>query len=356
MSRATASRQPLLPQWLRRPADFASTCAEPGPRERARRARFNEIGEFLFHHDLELSEANFAVAKAHLAGDPAIAGAVTAMLREHDRLTDAMLAPLASGGDRALRVDAVGELAERLAREAAECVRIIAASQSSGIDYRAALNAEVTVLSSDPVGALDRLIGLTTGMVDATRAMEEQLDTARLEAERLRSNLRRAQREADRDHLTGLPNRRHFEARLGALVPGSTAAVALCDIDDFKLVNDAHGHSTGDRVLKYIARLLRASLGESAIVARYGGEEFVCLFEDQTVAEAEALIEATRERLLSRSLANRTDGRAIGRVTFSTGVAAVGSDTREAVRLADEALYEAKRAGKNRTIVSRRTS
>ena len=350
MSRGAAATRPtLMPHWLRRPPEEPHPAAAGDLRHRARRAQLNEIADFLLHHDLELNEANFAVAKAHLAGDPAVAGPVLALLREHDRLTDAMLAPLAHGGERALRAEAMGEMAERLAREAAECVRIIAASQSSGVDYRAALTAEKTTLSRDPLGALDRLIDLTSGMVDATRSMEEQLEVARLEADRLRTNLRRAQREADRDHLTGLPNRRHFEARLAALAPDAIAAVALCDIDDFKLVNDAHGHSTGDRVLKYVARLLRANLGERATVARYGGEEFVCLFEGHSAEEAYALVEGARERLLSRSLANQEDGRAIGSVTFSAGIAAVRDDPREAVRLADEALYRAKRAGKNRT-------
>lgn len=353
----SALRNPLFASlWRHQPGETAQP-APPAPapqdaRTRARRAQYDEIGDFLIRHDLELSDANFTVARAHLSGEPAITMQIHALLREHGRLTDAMIARVFSSRDGGLRPGLVGEMAELLARDLAECVRVIAASQTSGVEYRAALAAEVTAFSTDPLGALDRLIRLTSGVVEATRAMEQQLEGAREEAERLRVNLRRAQREADRDHLTGLPNRRHFETRLGAIDPAAPAAVALCDIDDFKNINDQHGHGTGDRVLKFVARVLRSELGEHAVVARYGGEEFVCLFEGHSVAEAVALIDAARERLGSRSLSSRQDGRIIGRIAFSAGVAPIDGDPCDALRLADVAMYAAKRAGKNQVAVA----
>ncbi|KQT34755.1 hypothetical protein ASG29_00915 [Sphingomonas sp. Leaf412] len=351
----SALRNPLVASLLRRmPHGGDAPTGAVDHRVRALRAQYDDIGDFLMRHHLDLGEANYAIARAHLAGDPVVSAQVAGLLREHGHLTDAMLARLATPADRGLSPELVGEMAERMARDLAECVRIIAASQSSGIEYRAALSAEVTGFAADPMGALDRLIRLTNGVVEATRTMEEQLEVAREEAERLRTNLRRAQRDADRDHLTGLPNRRHFEMRLNAVPRDRPAVVALCDIDDFKNVNDQHGHGTGDRVLKFVARLLRSELGDHAVVARYGGEEFVCLFEGYDVDQAVALVDGARERLVSRSLANQQTGRTIGRLALSAGVAAVVGDARDALRLADTALYAAKRAGKNRVVVAPR--
>ena len=344
------SRAALLPTWLRRPDrdGQAGTIA----RTTALRAHFDLIGDFLERHALEPSDVNYALVRAHLAGEPAISAAITALLREHGCLSDAMLSRLADQHERALRPEQLAEMAEQLAGSFAECLRLIAASSQSTDSYRHALGHEAAGLATDPIGAVERLIDLTRQAVETAQAMESELEAAHRETDRLRSNLRRAQRDADRDHLTGLPNRRHFESRLGAIDQRHGAVIALCDIDNFKHVNDRHGHGTGDRVLKFVGRLLRSELGDHALVARYGGEEFIRLFEDGDAAAAAAHVDRARAQLLSRSLARRDDGRAIGSVTFSAGVATMAGDPREAMRRADAALYDAKRDGKNRVVVS----
>lgn len=346
----------LLPAWLRRdggpPALAIVDAAAPSTRAAARRAQFDEIGEFLDHHELEPSEVNFAVARAHLAGDPIVSDAVTALLRAREQLTDAAMARVAEQRDRSVRPEWIADMAESLAGQFAKCLRLLNATSQSNDRFRAALDTEVTALAHDPLGTVERLVDMTRQALEVAQAMELELGHARQETERLRSNLRRAQRDADRDHLTGLPNRRCFETRLGMLDRARPAAIALCDVDDFKVVNDSHGHGTGDRVLKFVGRLLRTELGDHAVVARYGGEEFVCLFEDCGADEAADQIDRARVGLLSRSLARRNDGRTIGRLTFSAGVANVAHDAREALKLADEALYRAKRGGKNQVVVA----
>lgn len=347
------TRPAIIPNWFRRSVETAAApVAMSDVRQAMRRAQFEQVGEFLRRHDLDSNDTNYSVVRAHLAGDPLVTGAVTALLRADEPLTDAAVARVAEERDRALRPEVLADMAELLAHQFAECLRLLTATSQSNDRYRAALDSEVAGLATDPLGAVERLVDVTRHAVEAAQAMEAELGVARRETERLRSNLRRAQRDADRDHLTGLPNRRHFEMRLGAIDRGQPACIALCDIDDFKVVNDSHGHGTGDRVLKFFGRLLRSELGGHGVVARYGGEEFVCLFEGCDAAAAARHIDRARERLVSRSLTRRDDRRAIGKLTFSAGVAAVTDDAREALRLADAALYDAKRSGKNRVVVA----
>jgi diguanylate cyclase len=177
-----------------------------------------------------------------------------------------------------------------------------------------------------------------------------QLERTRREADSLRRDLRQARRAAERDHLTGLPNRRALEAALRALDAGDTpATVALCDIDDFKQVNDRFGHAAGDRVLRFVAGFLERELGGDVLVARHGGEEFACLFRRADSRAAMARLDTARERLSARSLVNQETGLAFDRVTFSAGVAPLGEDGgAAALAEADLALYAAKHAGKNR--------
>lgn len=347
------TRPALLPAWLRREEPVpAPPPSVQNVRATLRRRQYEMVGEFLDHHGLDASDVNYAVARAHVAGEPAVTKAVTALLRAGEPLTDASMARIAEESDGAPRPEMLSQMAEKLAQQFADCLRLVTATSQSNDRYRAALDSEVAGIATDPLGAVDRLVALTRQAVEVAATMEAELSLAREETERLRSHLRRAQRDADRDHLTGLPNRRHFETRLGALGHGPKVSIALCDIDNFKVVNDSHGHGVGDRVLKFVGRLLRSELGEHALVARYGGEEFVCLFENCDAETAAAHVDRARAQLLSRSLARRDDGRAIGRITFSAGVAQVADDPREALRSADATLYQAKRDGKNRVMVA----
>jgi diguanylate cyclase (GGDEF)-like protein len=158
--------------------------------------------------------------------------------------------------------------------------------------------------------------------------------------------------EARRDALTGLLNRRGFDERAElelarARRQGTSLAIASLDLDHFKRINDEWGHDIGDLVLGRAAELIVVQARELDVVARFGGEEFVVLLPGATGSDARALTERVR-------LAFATDvGSGLPMAGVSAGVAAAVAPRRidELLRMADAALYSAKRAGRDRTVV-----
>ena len=166
--------------------------------------------------------------------------------------------------------------------------------------------------------------------------------------------LRQVERQAREDALTGLYNRRHFDREIGEAFPKYRRrqlpfSVALCDIDDFKGVNDTYGHAVGDRVLKIVGRLLKANIREHDLVARYGGEEFIAMLPDAPVATAHGICERMRRAVAEHDWARIAPGLA---VTLSFGVAsdATIQHHERLISVADQLLYRAKAAGKNRVV------
>lgn len=155
---------------------------------------------------------------------------------------------------------------------------------------------------------------------------------------------------ASADPLTGLLNRRGFEEALAAQPRGGAMAALVCDLDRFKRVNDLHGHEFGDTVLRTAASLLgeRAGQRPAALLARFGGEEFVITLPDTGREEARSWAETLRARFAELAIASP---KGPFRATMSVGVAAVESfdgDIAPLLAQADEALYRAKREGRNR--------
>jgi len=171
----------------------------------------------------------------------------------------------------------------------------------------------------------------------------------------LETELRRLSEEVSTDQLTQIANRRGllnaFDAERSRMErTGSTLCVGLLDIDNFKRLNDELGHSVGDEALRSLAAVVSRTLRPTDLTARYGGEEFVVLLPDTPVEEGQ-LILTRLQRSLSGGLFMHEDRQIF--VTFSAGVTAyrLGERIEEALERADQALYEAKRTGKNRTCV-----
>lgn len=150
----------------------------------------------------------------------------------------------------------------------------------------------------------------------------------------------RARALSETDALTGIPNRRVFLERLETAATDASAEFALLmlDLDDFKGLNDEHGHLYGDRVLEHVARILRESVRTTDQVARYGGEEFVVLMPGASLSVAAELAERLRRDVLTLTPTTISVGCAVRRP---------GEPAESALRRADDLLLTAKRTGKN---------
>jgi diguanylate cyclase (GGDEF)-like protein len=182
-------------------------------------------------------------------------------------------------------------------------------------------------------------------------AMRTRLQVQKSE---LKDALARIHKLATRDDLTGLINRRHMEElaeieHRRAMRSGSVPCLCLLDIDQFKRINDLHGHAAGDEVLRVFSRHVGASMRETVVLARWGGEEFLVMMPDTQTHEARIGIERLR-RLLSRD--EVWAGKPHLRVSFSAGLTAWRLDEplRDALARADGALYEAKASGRDRLV------
>ncbi|WP_233574225.1 GGDEF domain-containing protein [Amycolatopsis panacis] len=161
----------------------------------------------------------------------------------------------------------------------------------------------------------------------------------------MRSALDIARAGSLRDPLTSSYNRRYLDQRLPDLPTSRGLAVALVDLDRFKSVNDTYGHLLGDRVLCRVADLLQEGLPPDAFCARYGGEEFALVLPETDHAGAVRLAEAARARVARHRWSELRPGL---RVTISVGLAHGRTPGPHQLRRADDLLYAAKHAGRNK--------
>jgi diguanylate cyclase (GGDEF)-like protein len=223
------------------------------------------------------------------------------------------------------------------------------------------------VEAGDPDAEGERLeFGLTAGRTafgTLTIAGDSFDDEQRMAAASLASHAaialenarlhRVVERQALVDDLTGIANRRQCEDAMTVEIAraerlGTTLTLVLADLDGFKGVNDAHGHSVGDDVLRKFSAALRATVRDSDLAGRWGGEEFLLLLPGADATGGALLADRVREAFSERAFAGR--GGETVNITCSFGVAQhrPGGDERELFAAADRALYRAKRAGKNR--------
>ncbi len=175
--------------------------------------------------------------------------------------------------------------------------------------------------------------------------------------ERLRDNVQMSIEMAITDALTGLFNRRYMESHLGTLIEqaasrGKPLSALVLDIDYFKSINDSHGHDAGDDVLRDFALRIKRSIRGIDLACRYGGEEFVIVMPETDMAVAAMVAERLRRRIAAEPFAIAQGSRQIP-VTISIGIAGLrGKDDTAAALLkrADQALYRAKRDGRNRVV------
>ena len=208
------------------------------------------------------------------------------------------------------------------------------------------------------INILDEALGETRALAghrgvkvdpDALTSAERRIEALRIEVEQLRGLVHV-------DPLTGTLNRSGLEqtfAREAARADRKQAplAVALLDIDDFKSINDRHGHQAGDAVLVHLAQVIRRTIRPSDVVVRFGGEEFLFLLPDSGPEQAAAALTRLQHDLDRDALRYANSKLPI---TFSAGIAVrkTGESRDAVIAHADRALYQAKRAGKRRVVTA----
>ncbi len=165
----------------------------------------------------------------------------------------------------------------------------------------------------------------------------------------LEDQLRKSQEEASVDPMTGVANRRAFDRALRDCFEkrGHTFVLAVLDVDDFKRINDTYGHAKGDTVLRMVADALKAAVRGDDLVARIGGDEFALIATGLTLSQAERRLHA-----VTTTLKGANAGMGESHVTISCGIAeySAGDTPLSLMTRADEAVYDAKRRGKNHII------
>ena len=268
--------------------------------------------------DIAFAQADAAVAKALLGG--LAAAAVASLL--------AWLAARRLSED----LDALARAAKDL--EAGKPGADIPAAHSSR---------EVQRLSSALRDMIHKLLSANEAMETQVRQRTQQLEEANQELDR----------QARSDPLTGLLNRRGFDAQMNhdlalARRSGRPLSIITVDVDHFKRINDTHGHDVGDQVLQRLAATLATRLRQSDVVARLGGEEFAVLLPDTDLEGARTI---AQELVDSQACLGYP---VIGGLTISAGVSTLrgAEDTaQELLRRGDMALYQAKREGRNCVVV-----
>ncbi|MEQ8603556.1 MAG: GGDEF domain-containing protein [Marivibrio sp.] len=258
---------------------------------------------------------------------------------------------------------AVQETGRKIEDQMTQILAMLGQASEGADDFEASLKSGLgAIAKSDGLGgikaAVQQLVAETQKMQSSNQKLQEKLENSSSEIESLRQNLEEVQREAMTDALTGIANRKMFDAVLRraameAMEDGAPLCLALTDIDFFKKFNDTYGHQTGDQVLKLVARIMKENVKGRDLAARYGGEEFGVILPHTAIADAKTVCEQIRNTVASKRIRNRQTGEEMGNITLSLGVALFrpGEPLSELIHRADEGLYFAKRHGRNQTVL-----
>ena len=193
-------------------------------------------------------------------------------------------------------------------------------------------------------------------IVDYGHKFETRINEYSDEIVDLNNQLEQTKQIAMIDPTTGIGNRRRFEESLKSIIDNiedfkGKVSVLLADVDNFKTINDTLGHSVGDQVLRQVAQNFVTNLKGSDVVARWGGDEFSAILPETELNHAIKVAENVRESIARRSIRNKDTGDEMGRVSLSIGVSTYhpGDNPHKLIFRADQALYEAKKAGRNCT-------
>ena len=254
-------------------------------------------------------------------------------------------ASLAQGDD----IHLAGPTRERVS-EVADRLKEHAHLMAANVDaHQSKVQAVNNQLISGDDESPEAVLSAVSQLIEANQEMQSQLQQAQDRIHEQSMQIESAERRAQTDALTRVPNRGAFDDHIQKrhdLGPSKAGTLALLDVDHFKKFNDVYGHRAGDEVLKVVARILHSRLNSYGLVARYGGEEFAVVMDGYTAEQAAPLLEQARIAIGDREI-EFEDKRL--RVCASMGVAHLesGETIEEWLQRADDGLYQSKDAGRN---------
>ncbi len=235
--------------------------------------------------------------------------------------------------------------------EVADRLRSYAVSMAADVDaHQTRVQAVNNSLSNDQCeGSPEAVFEAINQLIEANEQMQVQLQSAQDQIHDQAVQIESAERRAQTDALTRVPNRGAFDDHLAkrhSMGVGKAGTLALLDVDHFKQFNDVYGHRAGDEVLRVVAKVLHARLHSQGLVARFGGEEFAVILDGCSIEEAKDLVESARIAIGERDI-QFEDKRL--RVAACAGVAELvaGESIEKWLQRADDALYRSKEVGRN---------
>ena len=209
----------------------------------------------------------------------------------------------------------------------------------------------------DPRPIIEKLVKELSTATTRSSALEANFLQTTKDLDQIKDSLKEAEQHSNTDALTGLANRRSLDAflraeQITAMEAGTPLSILLIDIDHFKQFNDGFGHQVGDQVIRLVAKVVQENVRECDLAARYGGEELMAILPGAALDTCFEVAERIRRRICEARLTRRTTGEEISSVTVSIGVAQfrMAELADGMIDRCDRALYQAKRAGRNRTI------
>ncbi|WP_426413411.1 GGDEF domain-containing protein [Bradyrhizobium ganzhouense] len=317
----------------------------------------NRAMRFMAQQDVPPIPENFIVWYTYSAGASAeLKRTIDVLLtnkRKFDSETSHELNALVTGTSSA-RVDQ--RLSERISGVINTVQRLLVEAAEGNHQQISSIKGVV-----ENVGAVDSRVLLRTLVSElsaaASRAtsLEKELAERSSELKAIRTSFEVAEKRSKTDSVTGLPNRRGLDEflrskQIVAMERGEPLSILMMDIDHFKRFNDEFGHSVGDQVLRLIATTTSKVIGPEGMAARFGGEEIVVVLPCTELTAAAVVAERTRRSISECRITRRSTGEFLSAVTVSIGVAQfrLGESMAELIDRCDQALYQAKRSGRNR--------